>query len=144
MLALSIREKFLDETLLKETAKLVCPLTYRFKVGYIVGLFVDQRKKLIDKPIRELTDIGYREMIRLSNIGKRNYPAVTSDMYHAHFLGKVNILDVHQDTSSDLANISGVDEYMTTLYGKNWKRESWTVIGWDWLERYFMPGDVIE
>lgn len=153
MLALSAQVKFLDDILLEEVTKVTCPYTDRFKVGYIVGLFIDQRKKLITKPIRELTDIGYTEMNRFSRISKRNYPETISDNYPAHFLGRVDIIEVHHIHPSDHTNLSidpkivglvGTDESMTSLHGKNWKRKSWTVIRWNWVERYFQPNKVIK
>ena len=152
MLSISANANVLDDILSSKITKWTCPYTTRFKVGSIGGLFIDQRKKLIDKPLRELTCVGYWEMVRLSHIGKRNYPAVTSDSYPAHFLGRVEITEVHHIHPSDHTNMTispkyldlvGTDEFMTAMHEKNWKRKTWTVVEWNWIERYFKPGKVI-
>lgn len=114
MVSLSASTKVLDLLLSSPTNRMAIARTNRFNDLYSAKLYIDQRKKLVEKPLRELTAVGVLAMEQLSNIGKLNYPDVSSSEYPAHFLGIVHIDEVTHTKSN-------------------------TVIAFHWLDRYFEP-----
>ena len=178
MPALSFQEMWLD-ALLSGRKKQTTRATDRIKVGHVCSIYNQQRKRIIEKPIRQLTPMGVR--VVQSKICSDPYPIypdppemVSNDLmfqhvYYAHFLGKVEIVDVHSmipsetpskeleawawadgfDGFSRLDPLGGeheitANEWFTMNYGDDWMNRTWYVIRWDgWLERYFEPDDKI-
>lgn len=77
------------------------PQHTRVKVGDIVSIYNQQRRRIIDKPIMHLTNEGCAMMEQ--RIADKNYPLLPFYnpiskyvlQYYAHFLGKVRIIDVY-------------------------------------------------
>jgi len=163
--ALSFQRGFVDDLLSGRKQQTTRPQTDRFKVGGILHIYIEQRNKIIDKPIRQMTGIGTTAMADRVNDTNYNYPLSCGiipdrklgDMpsYYAHFLGKVEITDVQRfmpsehwgDEGADIietwARLDGfkdfaaADEWFSSRY-KYWLDTEWTVIGWNgWIERYF-------
>jgi hypothetical protein len=156
MPALSFQEAWINKLLRGDKQQTTRPQTDRIKVGNIVSIYNQQRKKIFDKPLRSLTDEGYGKMEQLSHKRKLNYPAVPFTnpirQYPAHFLGRVGITEVYDmlplKNSSRSAwakadgfdNFTAADTWFTSRYGDDWMNRWWTVIRWDgWMERYFEP-----
>ena len=161
MPVLSFQRKFLDDLLSKRKQHTTRPETTRFKEGDIVHVYIEQRKRIMDKPIRIMTGIGTTAMADRACSTKFNYPANCpvveyhkGDMpsYYTHFIGKVEIAEVYnilpyimsesnllrwarQDGFKDVA---AADRWFTLQYGGNWYYNNWTAIRWDgWDEVYF-------
>lgn len=162
MSVLSFQRKFLDDLLSKRKQHTTRLETTRFKEGDIVHIYIEQRKRIIDKPVRQMTGIGTTAMADRVCSTKFNYPvdcpvAVASKYndipsYYAHFIGKVEIAEVYsilpymmlesnllrwarQDGFKDVA---AADRWFTLQYGGNWYYNNWTAIRWDdWTEVYF-------
>jgi len=158
MPALSFQEMWLD-ALLSGRKKQTTRATDRIKVGDVCNMYNQQRLEINSKPLRKLTPEG-DEMMR-----EREYPRVRKlpeGMYHAHFLGKVEIAEVYDihpcemgkeylrawakaDGFEDSANLGFTplelaDTWFRSRYGDDWLDRTWTVIRWEgWLERYFEP-----
>jgi len=150
MPALSFQEMWLD-ALLSGRKKQTTRATDRIKVGDIVHIYNQQRKRIADKPLRKMTPEGLeRECIR-------SYPLIRPDIMrgegHAHFIGKVKITDVfgiHPCWMSieeldmwawqdGFRNFIDADKWFTKNYGDDWMNRTWYVILWnEWLERYFL------
>lgn len=171
MPALSFQGEWLDKLLSGSKQQTTRSQTNRIKVGDICNIYNQQRKKIVSKPLRQLTDWGYGKMVRLANLGQRKYPPVPllhqPQQYPAHFLGKVRITAVYEIhpcemSKSDLqdwARADGFKDFHPTVippdrlydganmwfqrrYGEDWMRQAWTVIRWNgWIERYFEPGE---
>ena len=159
MPAISFDPKFLDALLSGEKQQTTRAQTSRIKVGDVCTIYNQQRRRIMDKPLRRLTDEGYYKMEQLSN---RNYPTVPSTnpilQYPAHFLGKVEITEIyeiHPHLMSDRpleewARADGFPDFASARcwfeirYGARWMHQLWTVVRWEgWLERYFEPYEVI-
>jgi len=156
MLAQSFQERWLDP-LLSSRKKQTTRANDRIKVGDIVHIYNQQRLEINSKPLRKLTSEG-DEMMR-----EREYPRVKKlpeGMYHAHFIGKVKIVEVWDirpiemsdrelevwaldDGFEDLSDlgftpIEIADTWFRSRYGNDWMDRTWYVNRWDgWLERYF-------
>lgn len=119
MSAISFQRGFLDALLRGDKQQTTRRQTNRIKVGDVCNIYIDQRNRIRDKPLRQVTCAG-AEMVdaKLSMlIDKRTYPSPTKfcgetiemdtsklyyahglkfyDRYHAHFLGKVAITEVY-------------------------------------------------
>ena len=104
MPALSFQEMWLDD-LLSGRKKQTTRATDRIKVGHVCSMYNKQRKRIIEKPIRQLTPMGVR--VVQSKLCSDPYPIypdppemVSNDLmfqhvYYAHFLGKVEIAEVY-------------------------------------------------
>ena len=159
MPAISFQSEVLDALLSCEKQQTTRKLSSRIKVGDVCTIYNQQRRRIMDKPLRRLTDEGYYKMEQLSN---RNYPTVPSTnpilQYPAHFLGKVEITEVYDIIPSTLsgnelevwAMRDGFDcwgdafMWFESRYDDNWMEDMFTVCRWNgWLERYFEPYEVI-
>ena len=161
MPAISFNPEFLDALLSgrkQQTPRPIPPVPPKvlpkrplFKVGDVAHIYNQQRRRIVDKPLRLLTATGL-QMFR------DGYPFVKTDRYteghHAHFLGKVEIGYVSvilpcrmQDYAlaawayrDGFMNFVDADVWFTDHYDECWIDRKWAVVGWDgWLERYFEP-----
>jgi len=128
----------------------------RIKINDTVQVYVDQRKPIRSKPLLELTGLGRLVMCRLSQIGKKNYPAPDSCMYYAHYLGKIVVSDIFEIVPSSMSgealeawawadnfkDFDAADAWFTDRYDAAWVDRVWTVQQWHgWIEQYFhAPG----
>jgi len=160
MPAISFQGEWLDKLLSGTKQQTTRPQTDRIKVGDICTIYNQQRRKIINKPLRSLTDEGYGKMAQLSHRSQMNqYPAVPftnpARQYPAHFLGKVETTEVYEirPTETDIEDlekwaladgfdtVTDADIWFTKRYAEEWVDMWWTVIRWDgWLERYFEAG----
>lgn len=155
-LSLSAPVELLDALISSKKTQITFQPPRRFVIGSVVGLYADQRKKIIDKPLRELTEIGCTEMVRMSDIGKKNYPPVTSNWYYAHFLGRVEIQDVLHIVPNDaglgnswataegFSDMQSASEWFSARYNSAWNTRTCTIVRWKYIERYFEPLPEIE
>jgi len=158
MPALSFQEMWLDD-LLSGRKKQTTRATDRIKVGHVCNIYNQQRKRINGKELRRMTHKGIDVMY------ERGYPWIPEfheAIYHAHFLGKVEITEVYDiypremskeylrawakaDGFEDSANLGFTplelaDTWFRSRYGDDWMDRTWYVIRWDeWLERYFEP-----
>jgi hypothetical protein len=155
MPAQSYGREWLDALLDSSKQHTTRPRTNRIKVGDVVNIYIEQRRRILDKPLRRMTEIGIDMMY------ERGYPMIPAFLqaaYPAHFLGKVLITDVYdvqfcEMTGEELEAWAWLDGFKDTdqaeawfqnQYGDGWwfKRE-WTGIGWHgWVERYFSAGEL--
>ena len=166
MPALSFQERWVDPVLRSDKEQSTRPQTDRIKVGDVCHIYNQQRRRIVDKPLRLLTATGL-QMLR------EGYPFLKSDEYkaghHAHFLGKVEIMEVYdirpcRMTGEELEawawadgfknfhptsriftkgihEDDGANMWFQRRYGDDWMRKTWTVIRWNgWMVRYFEPG----
>ena len=164
MPALSFQEEWLDKLLSGSKRQTTRPQTDRIKKGVVCTLYNQQRRRITDKPLRQMTAFGNAEM-HFRNY--QNVPDMLEDggFYHAHLLGKVEIIDVHDIHPCEMAEAElktwavadgfrgfhpqpvppdrlydGANMWFQRQYGDDWMQRWWTVIPWDgWLERYFLP-----
>lgn len=126
MPAISFQRGFLGALLRGDKQQRTRRQTDRIKVGDVCNIYIEQRRRIRDKPLRQVTRAG-AEMVdaKLSMpIDKRTYPSPTKfcgetiemdtsklyyayglkfyDRYHAHFLGKVVITEVFNITPACL------------------------------------------
>ena len=157
MPAISFDPGFLDAILSGTKCQTTRRQTTRFKEGDTVNAYIQQRKAIRSKPLRNLTVEGHAEMQRLRNIAKKNYPEVPSmphAEYPAHFLGRFSIQEVYEfypgssehEEWDEWAVEDGFDDFWQAdtwfikHHGVDWMAETWTVVRWDGLfERYFEP-----
>lgn len=162
MPSLSFERVWLDDLLSRKKQHTTRPETTRFEIGDIVHVYIEQRGKIIDKPIRVMTSIGTTAMADRVNNANYLYPATcpvvnkdhVNDLpsYYTHFIGKIEIVEIqnicpYEMSHSDLerwARADGFDNFAEAYkwflirYGDKWMDLTWTVIGWDgWIERYF-------
>ena len=159
MPALSFQGMWLD-ALLSGRKKQTTRATDRIKEGDIVSIYNQQRRQISDKELRRMTHKGVEVMYE-------RYPLIHEfhhAIYHAHFLGKVKIIDVQSMIPSEMSGedleawawADGFDEFcrfdplgdeheitanewFKQQYGDDWMDRTWHVIRWDgWLERYFL------
>jgi len=160
MPAISFQRQFLDALLLGTKQQTTRKQTDRIKVGDICNIYIEQRRRIRDKPLRRMTHIGVDRMY------VRGYPMIPEfhqAMYHAHFLGKVEIAKVYlfcpvematfeleewaqadgfKDPNLGFTDFEIADTWFRSRYGDDWMRKTWTVIKWDgWKERYFEADD---
>jgi hypothetical protein len=167
MPALYFQPEFLDPLLRSDKQQTTRPQTKRFKVGDIMSIYNQQRKRIQDKPLRRMTEIGQIAMARrILNIP--TYPRGSHSQYYAHFLGKVEIdavYDIHPCEMSGEAlkawaladgfhdfiglgfrDVELADTWFRARYGTDWMQRWYTVISWrrcGWVERYFEPEAVV-
>lgn len=155
MPALSFQEEWLNKLLRGDKQQTTRPQTDRIKVGDIVSMYNQQRRRIIDKPLLRLTADGVRVMTQKTVEGTYPYPPEWhTNKSYAHFLGKVEISEVFDITPSEMhwqaleawAWADGFKDFATARcwfeirYGARWMHQTWTVIRWnDWQERYFKP-----
>ena len=155
MPAQSYHELWLDPLLLGSKEQTTRPQTDRFHVGDTVHIYIDQRRRIINKPLRCLTNAGI-DMVR-----RRRYPIIPEfqkAIYHAHFLGTVEITEVYDihpcamsgEELEAWAWADGFDSpelaagWFVAQYDEDWAERWWTVTRWHgWNERYFLPGEVV-
>lgn len=145
MSALSFGEEWLELLLSGYKKQTTRPKTKRINEGDEVVVYNQQRRCIIDKPLRIMTHTGYDVMC------KRGYPDVSGrKSYHAHLLGKVLITEVYDtkidDDPDQWANDDGfydfayADTWFRDHHGDGWREMTWTIIKWVcWTERYFEP-----
>lgn len=142
------QHQFLDALLRGDKQQTTRKQTDRIKVGDVVHIYIDQRSRIIDKPLRRLTKNG----IAMMPMDRYPFPSINPLMHYAHFLGKVEITEVYDmcpcDNSARSAwakadgftNFGCADTWFTERYGHEWYQQTWTVIKWNgWAERYFEP-----
>ena len=92
------------------------PQHTRVKVGDIVSIYNQQRRRIIDKSILQLTGIGTTTMADRVQDPVYNYPAECPVMsirsppydlpyYYAHFLGKVEITEVYDIHPCEMSGV---------------------------------------
>lgn len=168
MPALSFKEEWLDKLLRGDKQQTTRPQTTRIWIGDpIVHIYNQQRRRIIDKPLRRTTADG-RELILHKIESEKTYPSLGCiDTYFAHFLGKVKITEVYdihpcEMSESDLETWAKKDGFecfdpeiltiesinksanwwFSERYGNEWVQRWWTVVRWDgWLERYFLADE---
>ena len=152
MPALSFQGEWLDKLLSSEKQQTTRQQTDRVKVGDVCNIYNQQRRRIIDKPLRGLTDIG------IAMMPMDRYPFPKPGMHYAHFLGKVLITEVYdmlplQCTCGEEAwakkdgfgGYGDASAWFEAKYGEGWVDRWWTVIRWNgWLERYFEPADSLK
>lgn len=166
MPALSFQEEWLLKLLNGTKQQTTRQQTERIKAGDICNIYNQQRKEIIKKPLRNLTDEGYGKMAQLSHRSQgKHYPEVPfttpARQYPAHFLGRVKVIEVYDINPSEMTGdeldvwawADGFDDFDPAAgwwfmrnYGEDWINQTWTVIRWDgWQERYFLAdeGDVL-
>lgn len=174
MPAISFDPKFLDALLSgikQQTTRSVPPdppKRPRFQVGDIAHIYNQQRRRITEKAVRQMTGAGTTAMADRVNDPKYYYPVACPVVemsgygdipsYYAHLLGKVEITevyDIHPHLMSDRpleewARADGFPDFASARcwfeirYGARWMHQWFTVIRWDgWLERYFEPYEVI-
>lgn len=157
MPAISFSPEFLDATLRGDKCQTTRSLTTRFKEGDTVNVYIQQRKAILSKPPRELTDLGIGEMTRMRRIAKKNYPPLPlapTRWYPAHFLGRFSIKEIYElrpleqshEELEEWAILDGfecfhdADVWFVEHHGADWMDFPYTVIRWDGLfDRYFEP-----
>lgn len=155
MPAISFQRKFLDALLRGDKQQTTRKQTDRIKVGDVAHIYIEQRRRITEKPMRRATPVGQDMIIR--NILNGKYPVIPNRVYinpeyYAHFLGTVEISEVYDiipncmDGENSWArddgffNVEAANNWFTEQYGTEWRHQTWTVIKWDgWLDRYFGP-----
>ena len=150
MPTLSFQEEWIGPLLRGNKQQTTRPQTRRIKVGDIVHIYNQQRRRVTDKPLRLLTKAG----IAMMPMDRYPFPSNKPQMHYAHFLGKVKITevyDIHPHLMSDRslkewAMADGFPDFASARcwfeirHGARWMHQTWTVIRWDgWIERYFEP-----
>ena len=97
--------EWLDLLLRSDKQGTTRPQSTRIKVGDIVSIYIKQRGRIVDKPVRQMTAIGTKAMADRVNDPTYHYPAECPVMpiglsydfpyYYAHFLGKVAVAEVY-------------------------------------------------
>lgn len=159
MPALTFQPTFLDALLRGDKQQTTRPLTDRFKVGDVCHVYNQQRRRIIDKPLRTPTRVGAGMIFQMIEDEGR-YPrpecdksfGYSIDPYYAHFLGKVIITEVYDIHPCDISldaltkwaqddgfkDLADADIWFTKRYGDCWDTQYWTVVCWHgWIERYF-------
>ena len=157
MPAISFQEEWLDKLLSGSKQQTTRQQTDRIKVGDVCSVYNQQRRRIIDKALRGLTDFGYGQMTQLSHRNGKYPPLPFTNpirQYPAHLLGKVKIAQVRdivplETYGNDLnawavadgfADIATARRWFESRYGEEWMHQRWTVIRWNgWQERYFEP-----
>ena len=157
MPAISFQEMWLD-ALLSGRKKQTTRANDRIKVDDICNIYNQQRRRIMDKPLRQMTPRGIEVMY------ERWYPLTPDELpegtYYAHFLGKVEIAETYSVRPSKMHGVElavwavmwahndgfksflDANEWFTMNYGDDWMDRTWHVIRWDgWLERYFEPNE---
>ena len=155
MPALSFNSEWLDRLLTDEKQQTTRPQNTRFHAGDLAHIYIEQRRRIMDKPLRRMTYAG------IDMVYDRGYPFIPEfhkAIYHAHFVGRVKITkvyDIHPVTMSlpqfkewaladGFADTLAAEDWFLNQYGEDWKDHRWTVLQWtEWKERYFQPGEVV-
>ena len=97
--------EWLDPLLRGDKQGTTRPQSGRIKVGDIVSIYIQQRRRITDKPVRQMTGAGTTAIANRVNDPRFNYPAECPILprgehheipyYYAHFIGKVKIDDVY-------------------------------------------------
>lgn len=154
--------EWLDPLLRSDKQGTTRPQHTRVKVGDIVHIYNQQRRRIADKPLRHLTEAGMA-------MARDGYPFIKSEMYadgfHAHFLGKVRIIDVYDIHPIEMSGeeleawawsdgfgnfdppaitrdlvLQSANWWFSDRYGNDWMHRTWTVERWHgWAERFFEP-----
>lgn len=155
MPAQSYQLMWLDPLLLSEKEQTTRPQTDRFHVGDTTHIYIQQRRRIIDKPLRRLTYAG------IDMVHDRGYPFIPEfhkAIYHAHFLGKVVLTEVYDTCFCDFSHAeleawaladgfpdtTSAEAWFLDQYGCDYPNDLYTVTRWHgWKERYFQPGEVV-
>jgi hypothetical protein len=155
MPALSFHHDWLDPLLLGDKMQTTRPQTDRFRVGDTAHIYIEQRRRIIDKPLRRMTYAG------IDMVHARKYPFIPDfhrAVYHAHFLGTVvltEVYDVHPCEMSlpefkawaladGFPDTLAAGDWFMAQYDGGWQEQWWTVVRWQgWQEQYFQPGAVV-
>lgn len=155
MPALSFQREWLDRLLLCEKQQTTRPQTDRFQVGDTAHVYIEQRRRIIDKPLRRMTHAGVDAMY------ERGYPFIPEyhkAIYHAHFLGKVVLTEVYEILPSAMSgeereawawadgfqDFDYADAWFMRNYDGRWVDRAWTAIRWiGWQEQYFVADEVL-
>lgn len=152
MPAISFNREFLDALLSGTKQQTTRKQTDRIKVGDVCHIYIEQRNRITEKPLRRLTQAGLVSRLNWANKENVYYP----NHDYAHFLGKAEITEVYDITprcmdgenswarADGFSNIEAANDWFTERYGNGWVDMHWTVIKWGgWIERYFKPdGDL--
>jgi hypothetical protein len=151
MPAISFQPEFIDALLLSTKQQTTRQFTSRFHVGDTGHIYIQQRMPITEKPLRRLTSVGIDVM------HERGYPEFHHAIYHAHFLGTVEIahvIDIHPCNMDDeylegwavddgFADFCAADAWFSSTYNENWMDDWWTVVLWEgWTARYFEAGAI--
>lgn len=169
MVAISFHKEFLDDLLRcnkQQTTRLtsVAHKVPRIKVGDIAQIYIKQRQSIVTKPVRQMTSTGTKVVAgRVDDINYHYPPScqvaegskyVDMPAYYAHFIGKVEIVEVYKIKPSEMSgkeveawaiadgfkDFYHADMWFLRQYDGRWVDKSWTVSRWvGWLERYFEP-----
>jgi hypothetical protein len=166
----SFYREWIDPLLRCEIQQTTRPQTDRFHIGVHIGdtgyIYIEQRRRIIDKPLRTPTPAGEEFIFRMiEDEGRYPQPELhprggySVDPYYAHFLGTVKITEVYDlypyntplDELGEWAHADGFDTFetadvwFTKQYDEEWDLRHWTVIRWQgWLERYFEPEEITD
>jgi len=131
----------------------------RIKPGDLCQIYIEQRRKISDKPIYPTTDLGRTHIYQKILDGKYPNPVQSTihydDLgnYYAHFLGTVYVTNIYTLNPSNLGyeelnewawrdgfcNFDIGDQWFCKHHNNaNWKQQRWDVIQWDtWEEKYY-------
>jgi len=155
MPAQSFNREWLDPLLLSDKQQTTRPQNTRFHVGDTAYIYIEQRRRITDKPLRRMTHSG------IDMVHNRGYPFIPEfhkAIYHAHFLGTVEITAVYDICFCDLSHgeleawaladgfkdTTSAEAWFLNQYGCDYPDDFYTVSRWHgWLERYFQPGEVV-
>jgi hypothetical protein len=161
MPAMSFQRQFLDALLSGTKQQTTRKQTDRIKVGDVCHIYIMQRSRIIDKPLRRLTKDGIATM----PMERYPFPATNPAMHYAHFLGKVRVTGVDDIRPCEMRGddlrawaqadgfkdfhpavippdrlYDGANIWFQQRYGDDWMERMWTVITWNgWMLRYFAP-----
>lgn len=154
MPAISFEQMWLDDLLSCDKQQTTRKHPTRIKVGDVANIYIAQRQRILDKPLRRMTPTGIDKMY------ERGYPMIPAfhqAAYPAHFLGAVRIDAI---TAIHPCNVSGeeleawawadgfkdvrsADAWFRQHHGFDWGDQVWDVISWHgWVERYFEAGEL--
>jgi len=159
MPALSFKPEWVDDLLacrkLQTTRKPALPgKPPRIKEGDLCNVYISQRGRILDKPIRSMTPSGHEVMMRLSEDSTKSYPPPGQEtlQYFAHFIGKIEVTEVYEFCPAEMstaalegwAALDGFEDFdrgdmwFVRHYGDGWIDQQWSAIRWDaWAVRYF-------
>lgn len=150
MPAASFQEAWINKLLRGDKQQTTRQQTDRIKIGDILHIYNQQRRRIIDKPLRVLTQEGIATMHRYP------FPSNNPPMHYAHFLGKVEITEVYDIHPCEMSgenlegwawadgfdDISDASTWFIKQHGDDWMLRTWTVVRWvGWLERYFLADE---
>lgn len=168
MPAYSFRRKWINPLLRCEKQQTTRPQTDQFHIGVHVGdtgyIYIEQRRRIIDKPLRTPTPAGVDFIFRMiEDEGRYPRPELhprggySVDPYYAHFLGTVKIAEVYTIHPCEMSgeeleawawadgfeDIEAANVWFTAQYDEGWMQRRWTVVCWHgWQDRYFEADEV--